>query len=94
MQFLWDFKFPKLSLLTSILSEVPQSSNLFSLFPPSTLINHSFLIRKIVGISFLKIQIKSYVREKEPQMIQIRPLKRKRRKEVKENPNSVAYGRF
>jgi hypothetical protein len=27
-------------------------------------------------------------------MIRIRPLKRRRRKEVKEDPNSVAYGRF
>jgi hypothetical protein len=32
--------------------------------------------------------------KKKPYMIQIRPLKRKRRKEVKEDSNSIANGRF
>jgi len=52
------------------------------------------LPRKVVRTSFLKIQIESYVRKREPQMIQIRPLKKRRKKEVKENPNSVVNGRF
>jgi hypothetical protein len=94
VQFFKDFKLSKLSLLTSILSKLLQSSNLFSLFPPSTLNNHSLLRKKVVGISFFKIQIKSYVRKRKPQMIQIHPLKRRKRKEVKEDPNLVANGRF
>ncbi len=50
--------------------------------------------RKAVGTNFLKIQIESYVQKRKPQMIWIHLLKRKRRKEAKEDPNSVAYGRF
>jgi hypothetical protein len=52
------------------------------------------LPRKVVGTSILDIQIKNYIREREPQMIRICPLKRSRRKEVKENPNSMANGSF
>jgi hypothetical protein len=52
------------------------------------------LLRKVMGTSFLQIQIENYVRKIEPQMIQIRPLKRRRRKEVKEYPNSIANWRF
>jgi hypothetical protein len=39
--FFQDFKLPILSLLTSILSKVLQTSNLLSFFPPSIKTNHS-----------------------------------------------------
>ncbi len=49
------------------------------------------LPKKVVGTSFFKIQIESYVQKREPR---IHLLKKKRRKEVKEDPNSMAYGKF
>jgi len=52
------------------------------------------LPKKVVETNILKIWIENYVQEKEPQMIWIRLLKRKKRKEVKEDLNSVANGRF
>jgi len=41
MKFFYHFKLPTLSLRTSILSKLLQSSILFSFFPPSTNTNHS-----------------------------------------------------
>ncbi len=38
---MWNFKLQTLSLFTSILLKVLQTSNLLPLFPPSTKINHS-----------------------------------------------------
>jgi hypothetical protein len=61
---------------------------------PSTLLIIIFLPRKVVGINIIKIQIQNYVGKRKPQMIRICPLKRRRRKDVKEDPNSVANGRF
>jgi hypothetical protein len=52
------------------------------------------LPKKVMGTSILKIRIENYVRKRDPQMIQIRPLKKRRRKEMKEDPNSMANGRF
>ncbi len=52
------------------------------------------LSRKVIRTSFFKIQIKSSVQKREPRMILIHLLKRKRRKEVKKDPNLVGYGRF
>jgi hypothetical protein len=48
----------------------------------------------VIGINIFKIQIKNYVKKKKCQMIRIRLLKIRRRKEVKKNPNSMANGRF
>ncbi len=45
-----------------------------------------FLLKKVMGTNIFKIWIENYVRgKKEPQMIQVRPLKIRRR-EVKEDP--------
>ncbi len=52
------------------------------------------LPRKVIRTSFLKIQVESYIQKKKSQMFQICPLKRRRRKEVNEDPNLMAYGRF
>jgi len=49
--------------------------------------------RKVVKINFLKIQIENYVQKREPKIIQISAFNEKK-KEVKENPNLVANGRF
>jgi len=53
-----------------------------------------FLLGKVVGTSIFKIQIENYVWKKEPQMIRIHLLKRRKRKEVKENANLVVNERF
>ncbi len=50
--------------------------------------------KKVVRTSILRIQIKNYVKKIELQMIRIHPLKRRRRKDVKEDPNSVANEKF
>ncbi len=50
--------------------------------------------RKVVTTSILKIQIEIYVWRREPQMIWIHFLKKRKRKEVKKDPNLVANGRF
>jgi hypothetical protein len=63
-------------------------------FPPSTKINHFFLFLEGCGNKYFKIRIKNYVRKIEPQMIWIHSLKRRRRNDVKEDPNLVANGRF
>jgi hypothetical protein len=48
-----------------------------------------------MGTSIFNIQIDNYFqKKKKPQMIQIRPLKIRRRKEVKEDPNFVDNVRF
>jgi hypothetical protein len=47
-----------------------------------------------MGTNILKIQIENYVRKRKPQTIRIHPLKRRRRKKVKKDPNSVANGMF
>ncbi len=52
------------------------------------------LQKKVVGINIFRIRIENYVRKKEPQMIWIHPLKRRKRKEVKEDPKLVTNGRF
>jgi hypothetical protein len=51
------------------------------------------LPREVVGTSFLKIEIENYVKKK-PQMIRIHLLKRRKKKEMKEDPNLVANERF
>jgi hypothetical protein len=45
-----------------------------------------------VGTNIFQIRMENYVRKKNLQMIRIHPLKRRRRKEVKKNPNSMANG--
>ncbi len=52
------------------------------------------LSKKVVGTRFFLIQIKNYVQERKPIMIQIRLLKKMTKKEVKGNSNSVPYRRF
>jgi hypothetical protein len=54
------FQVPKLSVFTSITSKAPLSSNLFSLFPPSTKINHFFPPKESCKNKFSKIQIENY----------------------------------
>jgi hypothetical protein len=53
-----------------------------------------FLPKKIVGISIFKIRVKNYVRKKNPKWSEFTLLKKRRRKKVKEDPNSVVNGRF
>jgi hypothetical protein len=53
------------------------------------------LSRKVVGTNILKTQVENYVRKrKSHQWSEFALLKRRRRKEVKEDPNSVANERF
>jgi hypothetical protein len=49
VKFLQDFKLLTLSVLSSILSKVLQTSNLLSLFPPFTKTNHSSPVLKGCG---------------------------------------------
>jgi hypothetical protein len=77
MKFLYDLKLPKLPLFISILSKVLLSSNLFSLFPPSTKNNHSSPPKKSYKNKFSKIQIENYVQKKKPKIIQICAFKEK-----------------
>ncbi len=94
MNFFKDFKLPKLPLFTSILSKVQLSSNLFSFFPPSTKTDHSSPPKESCRNKFSKIQIEHYVWKREPKSSKFTPFKRRRRKEVKEDLNLVANGRF
>ncbi len=90
MKFFKDFKLPKLSLLPSIFSKVPHSINLLSLFPPSIKTNHSSLPKENCGNKFSQDSSRKLCLEKkDSQMIWIFPLKKMKRKEVKEDPNSV-----
>jgi len=50
--------------------------------------------RKIIGSSIVKIQIQNCVLKIKPQMIHICLFFKRRRKEVKEDPNLVANGGF
>ncbi len=94
VKFFENFKLSKLPLFISILSKVLLASSLFSLFPPSTKTNHSSPPKESCKNKFFQDSIQKLCPKREPQMIQICLLKRRRRKEVKENPNSVAYGKF
>jgi hypothetical protein len=52
------------------------------------------LPKKVVGTSIFKIQIENYVWKRSPKWFEFSLLKRRRRKKVKEDPNSVANGKF
>ncbi len=87
-----DFKLPKLPLLTSMLSKVlliyyPFFHHLLRLitlpFP-----------RKVIGTSFSKYSNQNWSLKRKAKWSKFAPLKKRRRKEVKENPNLVALGRF
>ncbi len=78
MKFLYNFKFPTLSLLTSILPKYYKHQIHFPFFHHLLRIIIFFFPKKVIGTSIFKIQIENYVRKrKEPPMIQIRPFKEK-----------------
>ncbi len=71
-EFFLRFQTPKLPLLTSIISKV-LSSNLFSLFPPSIKINHSYPFKESCKNKFSKIQIWKYVRKERAKLSKFVP---------------------
>jgi len=66
VEFLENFKLPKLPLFIFIFSKVLLSSNLFSFLPPFTKTNHSSPSKESCSYKFPKIQKKNYVQKKKP----------------------------
>ncbi len=70
------------------------SSSLLFLFPLSTRIHHSFPPKEGCRNKFSNIQIKNQVQKNRDKWSKFAPLKRCERKEVMEDPNLVANGKF
>jgi hypothetical protein len=90
IKFLYDFKLPTLSLLTSILSKLLQPSNLLSFFLHLPRITHSSSTQEGYGSKPFQDFNLNLCPEREPQMIRLRPFKKK---EEGEGRSPLANGR-
>jgi hypothetical protein len=75
-------------------SKILQSSNLFSLFPPSIKTHHSSPPKGSFRNKYSQDSNRKLCLENKAPNDPNLPFKEKERKEVKEDPNSMALGRF
>ncbi len=91
MKFLKNSKF---QIYPCSFSKVLLSSSLFSLFPPFTKTHHSSPPKESFRNKFSNIQIGIHVQKNRNKWSKFTPLKKRGRKEAKEDPNLMANGRF